>query len=92
MSYIPEGMTIKNIRQLLSKFGDVERIYLERDNKLKKNPNASKRNIRFNEGWIEFKKKSVAKFVAQSLNGALIGGKRRTKFHDAIWSLKYLKR
>lgn len=94
LSYIPEGMTVKNIRQIFSKFGVVERIFLEKENGLKKGrTNKSRdRRIKYTEGWVEFKKKSVAKMVASCLNGAQVGGKRRTKFYDALWSIKYLKR
>lgn len=91
LSFIPEGLTVKNIRLILSKYGDVERIFLERSESTKKLKSSSKR-IKYSEGWVEFKKKSVAKMVADMLNGKQIGGKRRTKFHDALWNLKYLKR
>lgn len=93
MGFIPEGMTIRNIRILLGKYGEMGRIYLEREGgagargeKLKRKSN------KFVEGWIEFKKKSVAKTVAAQVNGQPIGGKRRTKFYGALWNLKYLKR
>lgn len=46
----------------------------------------------FTEGWVEFKDKRVAKNVAALLNNKLIGGKRRSRFHDCIWSIKYLHR
>lgn len=89
LNFIPEGITVKNIRQILSQYGDVERIYLEKDKSLKK---GSKKFARYTEGWIEFKKKSVAKMVAEELNGQPVGGKRRAKYHDALWNIKYLKR
>ncbi|KAH7637804.1 pre-rrna-processing protein esf2-like protein [Dermatophagoides farinae] len=92
LSYIPEGITVKNIRQILSKHGEIERIYLEKDSSLKKSQKRTKKIYRYTEGWIEFKKKSVAKMVANTLNGKQIGGKRHTKFHDALWNMKYLKR
>lgn len=86
LGYVPEGLTVKNIRQILSKYGEVERIFLERANSEAKN------SKRYTEGWIEFKKKSVAKLVANLLNGSQIKGKRRTKFYDSLWNMKYLKR
>jgi len=88
MGYVPEGMTPKNIRLLLDRFGDIGRIFLERDKTITKNHKSRK----YIEGWIEFKKKSVAKMVAHTLNGTAIGGKRRTQFYGALWNLKYLKR
>lgn len=49
-----------------------------------------KRRKRFVEGWVEFKKKKVAKQIAKMLNGQLVGGKRRTAAHDTLWAIKYL--
>jgi len=47
---------------------------------------------KFTEGWVEFKKKRIAKAVVQSLNGNIIGGKKGSYYHDDIWSMKYLPR
>lgn len=46
----------------------------------------------FTEGWIEFKKKRIAKQVAALLNNKQIGGRKRSKFYDFIWNIKYLPR
>jgi len=42
--------------------------------------------------WIEFAKKSVAKRVANLLNGEQIGGKKRSSFYYDIWNIKYLRK
>ena len=47
---------------------------------------------KFTEGWIEFKRKRIAKAVVASLNGNIIGGKKGSYYHDDIWSMKYLPR
>ena len=47
---------------------------------------------KFTEGWVEFKKKRIAKAVVQSLNGNIIGGKKGSYYHDDIWAMKYLPR
>lgn len=91
LGHIPDGLNPKSIRLLLGKFGEIDRIYLELDKSLKKNSKSSKKS-RYVEGWVEFKKKSIAKMVAATLNGTTIGGKRRTRFYGALWNLKYLKR
>ena len=39
---------------------------------------------------MEFKKKKIAKRVAMSLNNTQIGGKRRSRWYDEIWNIKYL--
>ena len=92
LSYIPEGLTVKLLREIFSQFGDIGRIYLapNRDIKTKKK---SRRRIEYLEGWIEFKKKRVAKRVASSLNGTELSFARRgCKLNGQVWSLKYLHR
>lgn len=89
LSFIPKGMNCKQLRQLLSQFGEIDRIYLEKDKSLN-NKKKKSYNISYSEGWVEFKKKRVAKLVAKTLNGTQIGGKRKNRFYDSIWSLKYL--
>lgn len=47
---------------------------------------------RFSEGWIEFKKKKRAKWVAEKLNNAKMSTRKKSKFYDYTWNLKYLPR
>lgn len=51
-----------------------------------------KRSTKFSEGWVEFASKRVAKTVAERLNNTKVGGKRRTRYHDTLWNIKYLPR
>ncbi|CAG2172907.1 unnamed protein product [Oppiella nova] len=98
LSYVPMGLNATRLRQLMAEYGEVNRIFLQKERS--GNESAAKRprraslkksyNCRYVEGWVEFRKKSVAKLAAGVLNGQQIGGKRRTKFYDQIWSLKYL--
>lgn len=44
----------------------------------------------YTEGWVEFKDKSIAKQVANSLNTTVIGGKKNSHYHDDMWNIKYL--
>lgn len=84
LSSIPDGMNVQILRQVMSQFGEVNRIFLEPEK-------SNKKHRRYIEGWIEFKKKRVAKSVARSLNGKpLQFGKSKMNGH--IWSLKYLHR
>ena len=55
-------------------------------------PGKFSRDRLFTEGWVEFKSKKIAKFVAESLNSNPVGGKRRSKAHDELWNIKYLPR
>ncbi len=43
------------------------------------------------EGWVEFADKRDAKMVAERVNGTLVGGKKRSFYHDDMWTIKYLK-
>lgn len=55
-----------------------------------KKANKKKKNVTFTEGWVEFEKKKVAKWVAQHINATPISTKKGTKFCDMLWSLKFL--
>ncbi|CAG2120594.1 unnamed protein product, partial [Medioppia subpectinata] len=97
LSYIPIGLNVNKIRQILSEFGEVNRIFLQKERTPKVVSGSAKRalrkksyNCRYVEGWVEFRKKRVAKSVSNLLNGKQIGGKRKSKFYDQMWSLKYL--
>lgn len=86
LSYIPDGLTVKTLREIMSEFGEVGRIYLEPD---ENNPTSKVK--RYNEGWVEFKKKRVAKTVAETLNGTTIKyGRKHSRVSGQIWSIKYL--
>lgn len=54
-----------------------------------KNKDGLARN--FVEGWLEFNSKRVAKEVAENVNNTSVGGKKRSRAHDTIWNIKYLK-
>ena len=97
MQVIPPHMSSEVIRKMLTQRFEVGRIYLQPEDpgmtrqRLKMNKKAS-RNIKFTEGWIEFERKKDAKLAALALNNQLMGGKKRkNKFHDDRWNLRYLK-
>ncbi|KPJ12164.1 Pre-rRNA-processing protein esf2 [Papilio machaon] len=46
----------------------------------------------FTEGWVEFQKKKVAKQVAANLNNAKIGTRKKSRYYDMIWNIKYIPR
>lgn len=45
---------------------------------------------RYEEGWIEFEDKMLAKFVALTFNGAKIGQKKNDCHYDDVWNIRYL--
>lgn len=80
MSHVPKGMKPGDLREMLSPFGGIGRIYLSPSDK-------ASNTCAFSEGWIEFNKKKDALHAAL-LNTQPMPGK---KFKDRLWTLKYLK-
>lgn len=93
LSKIPPFMKPIKVRQILSRFGEVNRIFL-----VPEDPKAYQKRVKyggnkkkmFTEGWVEFVKKSHAKLAAETLNGNIIGGKKGNYYHDDILNIKYL--
>ncbi|XP_055600290.1 uncharacterized protein LOC129749355 [Uranotaenia lowii] len=96
ISSIPKHMNVTILRELLEPYGEVGRIYLQperKDGTVKKKTAKGKRAmIRYTEGWVEFKRKRVAKAVVQHLNTCPISTKKKSVFCDILWSMKYLPR
>jgi len=93
LSRIPPFMKPAKIRHLLSRFGEVGRVYLAaEDSKVRSRriKYGGNRKNNFTEGWVEFTDKKVAKMVALALNGQEIGGKKGGHYHDDLWNIKYL--
>lgn len=98
ISRIPPAMTPSNLRQYLSPFGNIGRVYLAPDDRkaahLKKLSKKSKKALRpksaFTEGWIEFLNKKDAKSAALALNGRPYGGRRGSRFREDLWCIRYL--
>ena len=86
LSRVPPFMKVEKVKHIFSRFGDVNRIYLEPfDNVITK-----KRKITFKEGWLEFKYAQDAKDCALALNNNTVGG---SGFHcDDIWNVKFLNK
>ncbi|XP_076640628.1 activator of basal transcription 1 [Halictus rubicundus] len=97
LSSIPKYMNITKIRELFSVYGQVGRVYLQlAENELERNGKVRKRKKvcakSFTEGWVEFERKRVAKYVASVLNNKQISTRKKSKFYDVIWNIKYLPR
>ncbi|KAL1115751.1 hypothetical protein AAG570_006041 [Ranatra chinensis] len=94
LSSIPQFMTITKLTQLMSQYGKVGRVFLQppQDKDVGRRKKKVWKRL-YTEGWVEFMKKRVAKEVAINLNNQPIGGKKgKNKFHDYLWSIKYLPR
>ncbi|XP_071855556.1 activator of basal transcription 1-like isoform X2 [Apostichopus japonicus] len=92
---VPEKMTPSRVRQMLAKYGEIGRVFLQAEDdyfrQQRRKRGGSKARL-YTEGWIEFKKKRTAKRVAASLHNTRMGEKKRDAYYDELWSLKYLPR
>jgi ESF2/ABP1 family protein len=94
ISRIPPFMKPSLVRTLLSRYGEIARIFLtpEPTPSYQKRVKAGGNKKRsFVDGWVEFVSKKKAKIVAETLNGNTIGGRKGSWYHDDIWNIKYLK-
>ncbi|KAK2969755.1 hypothetical protein RJ640_028035 [Escallonia rubra] len=95
LSRVPPHMDPLKLRQVLSQFGDIQRIYLTPEDpaaRVHRKRAGGFRGQGFSEGWVEFAKRSVAKRVAKMLNGEQIGGRKRSSFYYDLWNIKYLSK
>ncbi|KAK2661627.1 hypothetical protein Ddye_000201 [Dipteronia dyeriana] len=99
LSRIPPHMDHVKLRQILAHYGGIQRIYLSPHDPSARAPrkrsNKRDRGFQeqaFSEGWVEFTKKSVAKRVANMLNGEQFGGRKRSSFYYDLWNIKYLSK
>ncbi|AET40862.1 RNA-binding ATPase activator ESF2 Ecym_7003 [Eremothecium cymbalariae DBVPG len=93
LSKIPPYMKPAKLRQILSRFGEVDRLFLKREDdqtyKQRVKGGGNKKTM-FKEGWAEYIRKKDAKLCAITLNGNIIGGKKGNFYHDDIMNVKYL--
>jgi ESF2/ABP1 family protein len=93
LSRVPPFMKPTVLRSLLTPYGAVGRIFLtpepssSRTQRLK---SGGTRRKLFLDGWVEFLHKRDAKFVTENLNAQTMGGKKRGRWHDEVWNIRYL--
>lgn len=90
---IPPRMKPQKIRQLLTPYGKLDRIYLTPEDpslRIKRKKFGGNTGKNFVEGWVEFIDKKKARYCAEILNNTQIGGKRRSSHYSDLWMLKYL--
>ncbi|XP_044287429.1 activator of basal transcription 1 [Varanus komodoensis] len=94
LGHIPPRFRPRHVRNLLSVYGEVGRIFLQPEErfirKKKKKTGSNAKN--FTEGWVEFRDKRVAKLVAASLHNTPMGLRKKNQFHYDLWNMKYLHR
>ena len=90
---IPPRMKPTKLRQLLTPFGALDRVYLTPEDpsaRIKRKKYGGNTGKNFTEGWVEFLDKKKARRCAEMLNGTQIGGRRRNAHYSDLWMLKYL--
>ena len=93
LSRVPPFMKPAVLRSLLTPYGDVGRIFLTPEDSTSRTQrlrNGGTRRKLFLDGWVEFLHKRDAKFVAENLNAQTMGGKKRGRWHDEVWNIRYL--
>ncbi|CCD71476.1 Activator of basal transcription 1 [Caenorhabditis elegans] len=85
-STIPPKYNVVRMREYFEKRcpGQVGRIFLAR-NKHSKNP-----QYLYSEGWMELKKKKIAKAIAEQIDNTPIGGKNKDPVSSMLWNIRYL--
>ncbi|KAJ1979069.1 RNA-binding ATPase activator esf2 [Dimargaris xerosporica] len=91
LSTIPTGLNKTKLQSIFSKFGRVSNVHL---NVKQENRHKVKRSAgyitNFDEGWIEFADKKIAKMVVATFNGQPINSKKYKSYYGEIWMMKYL--
>ncbi|XP_067894103.1 activator of basal transcription 1 [Heterodontus francisci] len=98
LGHIPPRLRPRQVRRMMSAYGEVGRVFLQQEDQKhggrvsQRKRRAASRGKNFTEGWVEFQDKAVAKRVARSLHNTPIGTRKRSRFHDDLWNVKYLHR
>ncbi|KAJ4367651.1 RNA-binding ATPase activator esf2 [Neocucurbitaria cava] len=93
LSRVPPFMKPTVLRSLLTPYGAIGRIFLTPEpstSRTQRLRSGGTRRKLYLDGWVEFLHKRDAKFVAENLNAQTMGGKKRGRWHDEVWNIKYL--
>jgi ESF2/ABP1 family protein len=93
LSRVPPFMKPMVLRSLLAPYGAVGKIFLTPEpatSRTQRLRGGGTRRKLYLDGWVEFLRKKDAKFVAENLNAQIMGGKKRGRWHDEVWNIKYL--
>lgn len=94
LSSLPPYLKPSALKTLLLQrgFGPITRVFLTPAvPSTSGNNKRSNRRKTYTDGWVEFASKKTAKVCADTLNATLVGGPKRSWYHDDIWNMKYLK-
>lgn len=93
LSRVPPFMKPTVLRSLLTPYGAVGKIFLTPESAASRSQRlrgGGTRRKLYLDGWVEFLHKRDAKFVVDNLNAQTMGGKKRGRWHDEVWNIKYL--
>lgn len=96
ISRIPPGMDVGALRALLSRAGQLGRVWLRPESAEahaeRRALGSSRRRGEFMDGWVEFVKRGEAKRAVGLLNGRPMSGtRRRGRWADDLWCMRFLK-
>lgn len=96
ISRIPPRMDVSAVRALLSKVGQLGRVWLRPESaearKERRALGSTRRREEFRDGWVEFVKRSDAKRAARLLNGQpMAGALRPGRWANDLWCMRLLK-
>lgn len=93
LSRVPPFMKPTVLRSLLTPYGAIGKIFLTPEpatSRTQRLRGGGTRRKLYLDGWVEFLHKRDAKFVTDNLNAQTMGGKKRGRWHDEVWNIKYL--
>ncbi|VWU49530.1 small subunit rRNA processing protein, putative [Hepatocystis sp. ex Piliocolobus tephrosceles] len=102
LSHVPMGLNVSKIREIFSKYGMVDKIYLNKKKEKEMNilfnednDKEKKKIIKYEDGYVEFAYKEDAIKIVQLLNNQIIEEekkkkKKRTLLNNNFWHLKFL--
>ena len=101
LARVPPYMRPIKVKQLLSAYGEVGRVYLAPEDAgayARRVRAGGNKRLQFTEGWVEFLDKRIARATAESIHNARVGdglgvrGRARRGFYgDDLWSVQYLR-
>uniref|UniRef100_A0A183SPW7 Activator of basal transcription 1 n=2 Tax=Schistocephalus solidus TaxID=70667 RepID=A0A183SPW7_SCHSO len=84
-SSIPTEMNVSMLKEHISAFGNINRVYLVPKKRVRNRPKRQ-----YEEGWVEFQDKKSAKKAATRLNCTEVLGGKRKPWYGELWNVRYL--
>jgi ESF2/ABP1 family protein len=98
LARIPPSMKALKLKHLLSRYGEVGRVYLAPEDAAvtrRRVAGGGNKRVQFVEGWVEFLDKRAARLTAEAIHNTPIGDgasgrARRDFFASDLWNVRYL--